>query len=80
MWLVYDSEEGVVVITDSYEEALTVYESYKEELRNFVDNEGEFTGEERVSLARIERDFYSYETQTKIPEGGYYWDWIEQSR
>lgn len=77
MWLVYDSEEKLVLVTNSYSEALAEYELLKNSWKDFIDENNEFNGDERVILARIEKDFYPYETDEETPEGDNYWDWEE---
>lgn len=77
MWLVYDSDEGLVIVTDDYEEALAEYNELKKAWKDYVSKRDEFNGDERVILARIEKDFHSYETDEKAPEGDNYWDWEE---
>jgi hypothetical protein len=78
MWLVYDSEEKLYIVTDDYEEAKSEYERLKESWKDYVSKYGEFSGDERVILAKIEKDFYPYETHKKTPEGDNYWDWKEE--
>ena len=87
MWIVYDNEEGLLGIYDKYEEALSDYEKCKESQKDYVQGEGEFTTDERVILARVERQFYGYETNEKAvsydENGDEYetednvWDWKE---
>lgn len=75
-WIVHDYEEGLVMITDDHEEAEREYELYKEETTDYVRNKGEFSGDERVILARIEKDFHSFDTGEPV-EGESketYWD------
>lgn len=77
MWMVYDSEEGLVLTTDDYDEALKEYEFYKEGWKETIKSYGEFDETERVVLAEVKKDFYAAETVHKNDEGEYYWDWTE---
>ena len=36
MWLVYDSDEGLVIVTDDYEEALAEYNELKKAWKDYV--------------------------------------------
>lgn len=77
MYLVYDSEEKLLMVTDNYDEAKEAYKERKELWKDLVSDNG-FYGDERVILAEIKADFFSYETDQKAPVGGYYWDWKEE--
>lgn len=89
MWMVYDNEDGLVGIYDTYEEALMDYEKYKEIQKDYVQNETEFTSDEQVILAKIKKQLYSYETDNKatdydddgneIESDENMWDWKETS-
>ncbi|MGY6314165.1 hypothetical protein ACXC7F_27340 [Bacillus cereus] len=77
MWMVHDYEEGVVLITDDYGEALEEYNKLVESAKDCVQNNGEFDGEERVVLAKVERQIYA----TPIGQGTTafeQWDWKEE--
>ncbi|ARW58437.1 hypothetical protein [Bacillus phage Tavor_SA] len=80
MWMVHDYEEGVVLITDNYEEALKEYEKYVESAKDWVQENGcEFDGEERVILAKLERQAYGSATGRTISGSTYdEWDWKEE--
>ncbi|PHG31292.1 hypothetical protein COI60_22715 [Bacillus toyonensis] len=76
MWMVHDYEEGVVLIHDNYDKALEEYNKYVESAKDCVQNNGEFEGEERVILAKVERQTYA----TPIGQGTAafeHWDWKE---
>ncbi len=77
MWLVYDSEDRVIAVTDNYEEAEAIYLNSRDLWKNCINSNDEFYGDERVILAKIERDFHSYETDKESPAGDNYWDWKE---
>jgi hypothetical protein len=79
MYLVYDSEEKLIMVTNNYDEAKETYEERKELWKDLVSDNGEFYGDERVILAEIKADFFSYETDNKAPDGNYYWDWEEKT-
>lgn len=83
VWLVYDNEEGVVYIGTDYNKALDEYEFLKCENTDCVSSDG-FSGDERVILAKIVKDFVSYDTGVQIEEpidnefeGATYWDFKE---
>lgn len=87
MWIVYDNEEGLLGIYDNYDEALNDYEKCKASQKDYVQGEGEFTTDETVILAKVEKHFYGYETDKKFldyDENGEefetddnLWDWKE---
>ncbi|MDQ0149143.1 hypothetical protein ACFO6R_06030 [Eubacterium multiforme] len=58
MWLVYTNEEGMVLVTDDYNEAVTTYESEKERTKDWCNKNLEFCGEERVILAKVEKQLF----------------------
>ncbi len=68
MWLVYDNDEGVLLITDNYEEAIKEYEKQKERVIDYVRGEGEFSTDEQVILAKVENILYSYDTKQPVIE------------
>jgi hypothetical protein len=88
MWMVYDSNEGLVCVTEDYNEALKEYEDYKENHKNYVAKYGEYEGDERVILAEVKKNFFCYDTKKPVVEfddddneidtGDTYWDWKEQ--
>jgi hypothetical protein len=87
MWIVYDNEDGLIGIYEKHEEALQEYEKCKELQKNFVRGEGEFSTDETVILAKVERHLYGYETDKKAVDydengdefetGDNFWDWKE---
>lgn len=89
MWMVYDNEEGLVCVIDNYAEALKKYERCKRVQEDYVRRENEFSCNERVILAKIEKDFYSYDTKkpviveneegNKYPTKDTYWDFKEEN-
>ena len=79
MYLVYDSEEKLLTVTDNYDEAKGIYEESKRYWKDTVSESGEFYGDERVILAKIKADFFCYETDKEALDGNYYWDWKEET-
>ncbi|HDR5274824.1 TPA: hypothetical protein QCS28_002024 [Bacillus thuringiensis] len=79
MWMVHDYEEGVVLITDNHEKALKEYEKHVKSAKGCVQENGcEFDGEERVVLAKVERQTYGAPTGKTIPGSTWdEWDWKE---
>lgn len=87
MWMVYDSEEGVVLITDKYDEAQKVYEEHVGIAKQFVQEEGEFITDDEVILSEVKKRTYPHDTKkpvviededgTEIKTGETYWDWKE---
>lgn len=87
MWIVWDDEQGLVCTTGDYEEALKVYERCKESAKEYARSNGEFTGEEDIILAKVDKRFHSYDTLKPVikeDENGEtietddtYWDWDE---
>jgi hypothetical protein len=88
MWVVYDSMEGLVCVTDDYNKALEEYEHYKESYKDYVRDNGEYSGDEQVILAEVKKNFFSYDTKEPVIEydddgnevdtGDTYWNWKEQ--
>ncbi|RYI30479.1 hypothetical protein EVU96_08685 [Bacillus infantis] len=68
MWIVYEYENGVVYQGDNYEEAVKEYESYKEQTKDWVAQDNEFTSDENVILAKVEKHFYSQDTNKPVME------------
>lgn len=58
-WIVYDNEEGLVLLINDYEEALAKYEKCKKDCKDNVSNNGEFSSNETVVLAKVDKFFYS---------------------
>ncbi|WP_242249325.1 hypothetical protein [Bacillus cereus group sp. BfR-BA-01328] len=79
MWMVHDYEEGMVLITEDHEEALKKYKKYVKSVKGYVqDNDCEFEGDERVVLAKVERQTYAQATGRKVPGSTWdEWDWKE---
>lgn len=90
MWLVHTHDEGLIGVFDSYEEALNEYKEQKESVRDYVRGENEFTSDELVILAKVERRFYSYDTKEPVmeeddngneyPSKDTYWDFEEDTQ
>lgn len=68
MWMVYENEEGLVCVTDNYDEALTTYKRCKENQEDWVRGEGEFSTDETVILAKVERYLYSVDSGKIVME------------
>ncbi|TGA95653.1 hypothetical protein E4665_17750 [Sporolactobacillus shoreae] len=60
MWVVFDSDNQIVIITDKKEEAVAAYEDEKAQWRKVIggDELGDNEMEAHVILAKIERHFY----------------------
>ncbi|WP_026593042.1 hypothetical protein [Bacillus sp. UNC437CL72CviS29] len=79
MWMVHDYEEGIVLITDDYNAAIKEYNKYVKSAKAYVQNDGEFDGEERVVLAKIDRQIYGQSTGRTMPGSTWdEWDWKEE--
>ncbi len=76
LWMVYDSEENLVCIAD-YDTALKEYEKCKQEQENWVLENNEFTCEERVILAKVEKDFYPTCIGNDEESNQEIWDFVE---
>lgn len=63
MWLVLDDEEGLIGIYNDKKEAEEVYQEYVSDVLNYVQDEGEFTGCERVILARLTKQSFVFDTK-----------------
>lgn len=89
MWIVWDDQDGMMGIFDKYEESLAEYESCKANVRDCVQDDNEFSGDERVVLAKIEKQLYSYDTKNpvmvegndgkELPTADTYWDLKEDT-
>lgn len=89
MWIVYDNEEGLVGVYDNHDEALKEYTKCKNAQMDWVHEEGGFSTDETVILAKVEKHFYGYETDKKAidyDENGEEfetddncWDWKEDT-
>ncbi|MFB0831404.1 hypothetical protein ACEU2D_17605 [Brevibacillus laterosporus] len=87
MWMVYDHLEGLISITDDEQEAFRDYEKQKENNKKYVQEDGEFQGDERVILALIKKDFFCDDTEkpevvydeddNEVSTGDTYWEWKE---
>ena len=87
--MVYDNEDGLIGIFDSYEKALHEYNLCKEVQKEYVQRNNEFTTDEIIVIAKVERQFYGYETNEKVvdyDENGEEfetvdnsWDWKEDT-
>ncbi|MDF2854254.1 MAG: hypothetical protein K0Q87_105 [Neobacillus sp.] len=85
MWMVWSHDNGLVLTTDNKQEAEKVYDEEKQWYKNSFDDE--FTTDEHVVLAKIEKQFYSEDTKQPVYEeaedgeeietGDTYWDWKE---
>lgn len=84
LWMVYDNEEGIVYIGHNKQDAIKTYEDYKQYKKECVENYDDFWGNEQVILAKIVRNFESYDTgipvisrETGEDTGDTYWDFKE---
>lgn len=87
MWMVYDNEEGLVGVFSEYESALAHYEKCKATAEDYVSEEGEFTTDETIILAKVEKYLYSFDTKNPVmkeddegnehPTKDTYWGWKE---
>ncbi len=87
MWIVYDSDRQETEVVDNYEKALAIYKEYIDDNYEYVAGEGEFTLNESVYIAKVEKHYYPYETDEKrvaTDENGeeyetdeLLWDWKE---
>lgn len=78
-WIVVDSEDGLMGVFDNHEEALREYEKCKEFQEGIVADSEVFEGNERVVLAKIERDFYGVDSGEKADDSDdvNVWVWKE---
>lgn len=89
MWMVYDNEEGLVGVFSEYENALAHYEKCKATAEDWVRGEGEFSSEETIILAKVEKHLYSFDTKSPVmeedeegsehPTKDTYWSWKEEN-
>lgn len=89
MWMVYDNEEGLVGVFSEYKNALKHYEKCKATAEDWVRGEGEFSSEETIILAKVEKYLYSYDTKEPVmkedeegiehPTKDTYWGWKEEN-
>lgn len=89
MWMVHTYDEGLIGIFDTYEEALKEYKIQKEAVEDYVRGENEFSSDECVVLAKVEKHFYSYDTKKPVmieddegneqPTKDTYWDFKEDT-
>lgn len=88
MWIVWDWSEGLVGVYEKHYEAFNVYEELKALNKEIAQSECDLNGEERLILAKVEKQFYSFDTKKKMPvyfEGKEvyspytYWDFKEES-
>lgn len=88
MWIVWSRDDGVLCITDDREKAVSEYEETKQWYKDMFD--GEFDGDERVILAKVEKVFCCHDTGKPVieydDEGNEielkdetYWDWKEDT-
>ncbi|MEM5009374.1 hypothetical protein WKH57_01505 [Niallia taxi] len=68
MWIVYDSEEGLVYSSDDFEKAKEEYEKYKKSAKEYVQDNNEFTGDEEVILAQVKKHLYVVDTNESVIE------------
>lgn len=89
MWMVFAYDEGLIGIFDTYEDALKEYKIQKESVEDYVRGENEILSDECVVLAKIEKHFYSFDTNQPVmvedDEGNEqytndtYWDFKEDT-
>jgi hypothetical protein len=87
MWMVWCHDDGLVIITENKELAEQKYEETKKWYKDSFD--GEFTTDEHVVLAKVEKQFYSHDTGEEVfeeDEDGNevetidtYWGWNEDT-
>ncbi|UED78093.1 hypothetical protein [Brevibacillus sp. DP1.3A] len=86
-WIVWDNEDGLIGTYESYDDALKDYENAKSAVERYVREEGEFSTDEEVIIAKIQKHFYSHDTEkavmkydeddNEVPTGDTYWDFTE---
>lgn len=76
-WLVWDDEDGISTITDSYEEALNDYSKYVQGANEYTDRSGEIYEETQIILARIYNHFYSKKIGISEEDDCEIWDFQE---
>ncbi|MFA4132551.1 MULTISPECIES: hypothetical protein [unclassified Brevibacillus] len=87
MCIVYSNDEGLDGIYTDYEEALKAYEGAKSDLERYVRENGEFSTDELVVIARIDKQFFSIDTfkpvmkedeqGNEVDTGDTYWNFKE---
>lgn len=87
MWIVYSNDQGMEGIYADYCDALDAYEKSKSDLERYVREDGEFSTDELVVIAKIEKQFYSFDTFKPVMQekddgseqetGDSYWDFKE---
>lgn len=87
MWIVWDYETGLIGTYESYDAALKDYKDAVSAVERCVREKGEFSTDEQVIIAKVEKHFYSFDTgedvmkydekDNEIPTGDTYWDFKE---
>ncbi len=87
MWIVYDYEDGLVGIFEDNVKAQEEYEACVNNAKEYVERDGQFNLDERIILAKVERQTYGHETDEKVIEyddngeemetDENYWGWKE---
>ncbi|OIN67443.1 hypothetical protein BLD48_06020 [Exiguobacterium sp. KRL4] len=68
LWMVYDSEEGLIGIYEDLDVATKEYENRKVDQEFTVADGVGFEGDERVVLAAIKRDYRVIDTEEPVVE------------
>ncbi|PCK15524.1 hypothetical protein CEY02_20645 [Bacillus pumilus] len=64
LWMVYEHELGLIGVYDNEDEANLAYERTKDNLNEDTQiNENEIYGDERVILAKVKKDYHSFDTE-----------------
>ncbi|MCL6443414.1 MAG: hypothetical protein K6T83_08160 [Alicyclobacillus sp.] len=79
LWFAWDSDEGLLCIGD-YETVLDAYQKAKQCWRDAVDDYGEFCGDERVIMGRVEHEFVARPTGQVDEDGNEYWSFFEDEK
>lgn len=58
-YIVHDNEDGLSIYTDNYSKALEEYEKCKKYCHDYVVDNAEFSGDERIILAKVEKVYFS---------------------
>ncbi|WP_339239749.1 hypothetical protein NST06_10525 [Bacillus sp. FSL P4-0322] len=64
LWMVFEHELGLIGVYDDEDEANLVYERTKDNLNEDTQiNGNEIYGDERVILAKVKKNYYSFNTE-----------------
>lgn len=89
MWIVYNNIDGVYRLFDNRKDAEKEYQEVKEQMKDYVDIDGMFSRKERLVLAKVQKQTYSYDTKEPVMEEDEegneietkdtYWGWKEEN-